>query len=523
MRHIIKKQVIELYIDTQLDGFQIQELVSRHYWNTIVPMLEKILDAFGDENEVISIDRLEIDLGLLKEKNIRKEDWTANFQTRLEEILSRLIHPALPGRQNLTQPKHNSVFRQWLFYMQHGYLPWNAGGITDGWWLEVLETLAVDFETVHVLRTRVLGDQPLLRRIVSVHPETFLRQLAEIFTAEKQVSLPDVINELVRLQQFLVVQQKKGVTGTEPELRRIIWMQALRNAAVIAENRLRIRLSEQLVAAVVVPNPPISKLPNTISARLPQIREQVNSIVEAIRIARQEEKKRIRKTVKPLQKKTGSPEKDIPDQVKNKLPAKDKLPGEIRPAALLKIREENLPAREPGISIIGNVDEEGIFVSNAGLVLLHPFLHSLFSRLNWVNNKKFIDGHSQQQALYMLHYLASGNRHGEEFELVVPKALCSFPLEEPVDPDIELTLAEIQEADDMLTAAIQQWEILKNASAAALREGFLQRKGKLSVKNGSLHLQVEHNSIDLLLDYLPWNLSMILLPWMKDILRVEWR
>src|SRR5216684_4934372 len=98
MRHIIKKQVIVLSIDTQLDGFQIQELVSRHYWSTIVPMMEKILDAFGGENEVITLDRLEIDLGLLNEKNILKEDWTATLQSKLEELLARLIHPSVPGR-----------------------------------------------------------------------------------------------------------------------------------------------------------------------------------------------------------------------------------------------------------------------------------------------------------------------------------------------------------------------------------------------------------------------------------------
>lgn len=106
---------------------------------------------------------------------------------------------------------------------------------------------------------------------------------------------------------------------------------------------------------------------------------------------------------------------------------------------------------------------------------------------------------------------------------MMPKVLCAYPIEQPVNPDIQLTNEEIAEADDLLTAAIQRWEILKNSSHTALREGFLQRPGKLSQKNGSWHLQVERMSYDMLLDYLPWNLSMILLPWMKDIFRVEWR
>ena len=75
----------------------------------------------------------------------------------------------------------------------------------------------------------------------------------------------------------------------------------------------------------------------------------------------------------------------------------------------------------------------------------------------------------------------------------------------------------------MLQAVIEQWTVLKNTSVEGLREGFLQRKGKLFSKNDNLHLQAETNSIDVLLDQLPWNLSMIKLPWMKRILRLEWR
>jgi hypothetical protein len=101
--------------------------------------------------------------------------------------------------------------------------------------------------------------------------------------------------------------------------------------------------------------------------------------------------------------------------------------------------------------------------------------------------------------------------------------LCGFPLEKPVEPVESLSPEFLEEADMMLEAAIGQWEILKNTTVSGLREGFLQRPGKLFSRNGNLYLQVERSSIDVLLDYLPWNLSIIILPWMKDILRVEWR
>ena len=169
------------------------------------------------------------------------------------------------------------------------------------------------------------------------------------------------------------------------------------------------------------------------------------------------------------------------------------------------------------------IDEEGIFIVNAGTVLLHPFLKSLFNRLELIKGTFFVDGHAQETSLYLIHYLGTGQTEAKEFELTLAKVLCAYPLEKPVEPSKALPAEFTREADMLLEAAIGQWEILKNTSVAGLREGFLQRPGKLSSKNGNLYLQVEKKSIDVLLDYLPWNLSMIMLPWMKDILRVEWR
>jgi contractile injection system tape measure protein len=153
---------------------------------------------------------------------------------------------------------------------------------------------------------------------------------------------------------------------------------------------------------------------------------------------------------------------------------------------------------------------------------VHPFLKTAFNRLNFLFDKKFADPVKHQKAIYLLHYLATGRKEAEEFELVVPKVLCGFPLEEPIETGVELTDAEIEEGDQVLDAVLAQWDILKNTSRAALREGFLQRGGKLSSKDDKLYLHVERNSIDILLNYLPWNLSLILLPWTNEILRVEW-
>jgi hypothetical protein len=170
-----------------------------------------------------------------------------------------------------------------------------------------------------------------------------------------------------------------------------------------------------------------------------------------------------------------------------------------------------------------NIGTEGIFIQHAGLVLLHPFVHAFFKRLKLVKDGEFVDPAAQQKAICLLYYLGTGLTEAEEAELVVHKLLSGYPVSLPVEKYFSFTAEELTEANELISAVIAQWEILKKTSVEGLRESFLQRGGKLFTRNDNLCLQVEASSIDMLLDHLPWNLSMIKLPWMKEMLRVEWR
>jgi len=106
----------------------------------------------------------------------------------------------------------------------------------------------------------------------------------------------------------------------------------------------------------------------------------------------------------------------------------------------------------------------------------------------------------------------------------VAKVLCNVSLDEPVEADVGLTEAEMEEAVALLDAAIGHWEALRGSSADALRGEFLRRAGTLAVDaDGDWLLRVEGRTVDILLDQLPWGLSLVKLPWMDRLLRVEWR
>ncbi|NET37776.1 MAG: hypothetical protein F6K19_38180, partial [Cyanothece sp. SIO1E1] len=131
--------------------------------------------------------------------------------------------------------------------------------------------------------------------------------------------------------------------------------------------------------------------------------------------------------------------------------------------------------------------------------------------------------YAQQVAIALLHYLATGQTGVPEYALVLPKLLCGWPLNEPVLSGLALPEAALAEGENLLQTVINYWDVLKNTSPDGLREGFLQRQGKLTRTDmDDWKLRVEQQSIDILLGRLPWGLSMVKLPWMMDILVVEW-
>ena len=163
---------------------------------------------------------------------------------------------------------------------------------------------------------------------------------------------------------------------------------------------------------------------------------------------------------------------------------------------------------------------ESVYVDDAGVVLLHPFLPLCFEALGIAVGDELI---RPERAVCLLHHLATGEVTASEYELVLPKVLCGLAIDEPV-PAVTLTAAEIVEAGALLDASIRHWEALRGTGRDALRNTFLVRPGMLSHdEDGAWLLRVEAQTVDILLDQLPWGISMIQLPWMPRLMRVEWR
>jgi hypothetical protein len=165
--------------------------------------------------------------------------------------------------------------------------------------------------------------------------------------------------------------------------------------------------------------------------------------------------------------------------------------------------------------------EETIPVTGAGLVLLHPFLNTLFEASALSRDGAFLSETARHSAVHLLGYLATGTPENDEVQLALGKLLTGMPLAEvlePLPPDPAAQAA----ADELLQAVIGHWKGIGTSTPAWLREGFIARPGLIAPADRGWRLDVETRAQDVLLARLPWGFGVIALPWMAAPLAVRW-
>ena len=204
----------------------------------------------------------------------------------------------------------------------------------------------------------------------------------------------------------------------------------------------------------------------------------------------------------------------VKDEVLKKLDFDEyaKLTEEKKTESEIIYQDENIKLKEG----------EKIYIENAGLVLVHPFLSTLFDRTGLVKNGEFVNDEAKFRAPHLLQYLVNYEQATPEHALLLNKILCGIKYQEALTLGVVLTELEIETANELLYVVTQQWEKLKNTSINGLQESFLQRSGSLCLSSEGWTLVVKNKAFDVLLQTLPWGLSFIKNSWMTEPIFVEW-
>ena len=166
--------------------------------------------------------------------------------------------------------------------------------------------------------------------------------------------------------------------------------------------------------------------------------------------------------------------------------------------------------------------EDSLYINNAGLVILAPYLPRYFKMLGMLENDIFPDPETAARAVLLLQYLATGKTEAPEHELVLNKILCNLHFTTPVPESIVLTEQEQEISEQLLNAVLQNWDKMSNSTVENLRESFLLRAGMVREHEDHFSLMVENKGFDILLSFLPWTISVVSLPWMDGRVETEW-
>jgi hypothetical protein len=209
----------------------------------------------------------------------------------------------------------------------------------------------------------------------------------------------------------------------------------------------------------------------------------------------------------------------------NSLPWRE---GEIYPHtskdALKSEPAETLKMKHPG-GVWDAAEEtlEEVVVRNAGMVMAAPYLPQLWNMLGLVEKEIFKNNRAAERAVHLLQFMTDKRIESPEYELVLNKILCGVKSSEPITGRIDITEKEQQAVEGLIQGMITNWKGIGQTSIEGFRESFLQRRGRLKLKDDAWHLKVEQRAFDMLLDSIPWGFATIKHPWMERVVYVKWR
>ncbi len=162
------------------------------------------------------------------------------------------------------------------------------------------------------------------------------------------------------------------------------------------------------------------------------------------------------------------------------------------------------------------------YIQNAGLILFWPYLGHFFKDLGLTTDGSFKTATEQHRAALTLQYLMDETPEFQEYKLPLNKLLCGLKINEPIGKTLALSQEELNQCNNLLKAAIQNWSALRGTSIAGFQSSFVRRSGVLKRHDKHWQLQVEKKPFDMLMEQLPWPIGIVRLSWMKKPIYVEW-
>ena len=569
-KHIINKVFLEINTNSKEKGYYLKDNIDAFLQKEIFSLLENYFNELDKKNpsHSIQLDKLNLDIAINQNLDFEdfKEQILKKITKQVEEIFEK--EDANIEGYKLIKPQEKEI-ESFFYFLETG---------TNAWWT----TLNPDFKIVDdTTFGEILNDEtfpfkwanavqkPIVRtrfikqfsdgQIVTIIKKGILLKKnsadssAKIFrieTIKKHIETSIAKNQLIPNQRFLMweivvlslLETKSAIV--KQKLSKLIcsvfefhkknsflehkelFLKEIENQI---ENQNELELLANLDAIVLIIEKKLDKVilkeketgiervtkPQTAIKTEAETEIKTETKIESEKIQENNEKSTPDPDfilLKNKEETVHSDDKNIESLSNN---SKEKTPDNHE-----EVIDKKEPFFEKEHEILGT-DISELYLDNAGLVLIHPFLKSLFDNCKLLNKDNTIN--NPEVATHLLHYIATGKEQDYENAMSFEKFLCNIPIAKPIERNIVLSEEMKKEGAAMLQAVLSNWDIMKTSSAELLQNEFLQRPGKLSINGDeSPVVIIERKTQDILLDKLSWNLSIIKLAWKKRIIYVNW-
>jgi contractile injection system tape measure protein len=522
-RHIIKRQVIELTVQGGISAPEAQPLqdkISRIYHQRIIPILDQRFSEMSGPDKLYRIQTLELDVGRLDLQNL-ETDLVEKVRRALgHELFAQISvqeRETGNGRQN---PKSGSQLELFAFFAQTGSLPWWADASRPQLLTENLRYLLSEKPAALQSLIRELARQPNRRqRMFNQYADEQLVELAGLLVPAYKPFI--ALHHSMLLE---ILHKTRSASGWQSHrLRRSFWNHLMQVASLGGPEYPSIQAFYQAVLVRLAVE--LGSTGIALSVEMEQaLKDITTNADESLKVtARQLSKLLPSKTTEGAFSAGKSSNFDHLTHAAElgQVLGDDKTAMDESPLATAR-QISKLPQSKTSDDNFHFEEVDELYVENAGLVILWPFLERFFAHVNLLEEKQFKDGAAQHRAVGLLQVLATQGPELPEYLLPLNKLLCGLDVTKVFEFGPPLLDSEAEEGERLLEAVIAQAPILHDMSTVGFRGSFLLRAGMLSVRDGLWLLRVEKESYDVVLDRFPWSWEWVKLPWMEAPLRVEW-
>jgi hypothetical protein len=517
-RHRIQRQILELSIGAAAHGATVHNELDRPFWDRAVQELEQVFDGSAGPDELLRLDRLELDLGTIG----GGADWPGEFRRKLIAELARSLAQFTaaseehvedrPGDRRRAEP-----WRQFLFFLTHGRLPW-WGPAPEQRWDDLLSKVSDE-------------DWSALREAVSSDPRARSRLVYSV-ADEDWSALRETVSSDPRARSRLVY----SVDDEFLDAAIVVWsgvrdaarvLEQLTPARLDAHARRRWRRGFWITVLDWVA---------TGGFRAPRGGSQ---LVRDLMIVRQMYDPAIGPSAgrRPSDGDDAGGDRaqaveggDLPEPWRRWWRAQGEAAPFERAVPEARADPGTRSDRSPVVSppraaawkqVPRARDEEAIYLGGAGVILVHPFLEQLFRERELLEGRYFRGLEARDRAVHLIGSLTFGRVEVPEHHLVLAKVLCGAAMEDPLEP-VRLEDDDLAACDALLRAVLDHWTALRSSSPDWLREQFFLREGKLERVDSGYRLTIERRAQDVLLARLPWGCGVVPLPWLTERVFVHW-